>query len=199
VPLQVHIDAQVRVHSRFGTVPAFLETVIASFAVHARKADFLAIKHHPLDRGYHDYAELIRALGRKYGLQDRLLYIHDQHLPTLLANARGVVVINSTVGLSAIHHGTPLKVLGEALYDMPGLTAQCELSRFWRDAEQWKPNEELYQAFRAHVIAKTQLNGSFYRPGLFSQASAARRTPEQPIRADVVPDTRLRSHAKGAE
>lgn len=170
VPLQVHVDAQVRVHSSFGSVYAFIESVVASFAAHAAPEDLLVIKHHPLDRGYHDYGDLILQLTGSYGLQGRLLYVHDQHLPTLLANARGVVLINSTVGLSALHHGTPLKVVGEALYDLPGLTAQCTLDAFWRAPEQWVRDPALYQAFLAHVVAKTQVNGSFYRAGLFESS-----------------------------
>lgn len=46
---------------------------------------------------------------------DIIFYIHDQHLPALLEHARGAMMINSTVGLSAIHHNTPLKVCGTAI------------------------------------------------------------------------------------
>ena len=167
VALQVHIDAQVLVHSDFKSIPEFIEKVIASFAKHADAADHLVIKHHPLDRGYHDYSVLLDRLQRQYGVAGRILYIHDQHLPTLLANTRGVVVINSTVGLSALHHGTPVVAKGEALYDIEGLTAQCALDDFWRAPERWVPDRRLYQAFLAHLIHRTQLNGNFYRHGLF--------------------------------
>jgi capsular polysaccharide export protein len=71
------------------------------------------------------------------------------------------VVINSTVGLSAIHHGVPLKNLGEAIYDMPGLTFQGELSEFWNQAK--NPIQNLYESFYNQVIRNTQINGSFYR------------------------------------
>jgi capsular polysaccharide export protein len=171
VPLQVHVDAQVLVHSRFASVPDFIDAVTASFARSANPTDVLAIKQHPMDRGYHDYSKLIRRLAHKYGVRDRVLYIHDQHLPTLLANARGVVLINSTVGLSALHHGTPLKVMGEALYDIPGLTAQCGLDQFWQEPEKWVRDERLYRSFRAQLVLQTQINGSFYRSGLFQSNS----------------------------
>ena len=167
VALQVHIDAQVLVHSDYRSIAEFIEKVVASFAKSANCTDHLVIKHHPLDRGYHDYSALIDRLELQYELAGRVLYVHDQHLPMLLANTRGVVVINSTVGLSALHHETPVIALGEALYDIEGLTAQCDLDEFWERPEQWTPDRRLYQAFLAHLIQQTQLNGNFYRHGLF--------------------------------
>jgi capsular polysaccharide export protein len=163
VPLQVATDAQVLVHSKFDSLAEYIRSVAASFARHADAADHLVIKHHPMDRGVHNYQALIRELGSQHRLAGRLHYIHDQHLPTLLEHARGVVVVNSTVGLSALHHGTPLKVLGQALYDIPGLTAQAPLDQFWREAEASAPDQNLYRRFRAYLVRTTQLNGSFYR------------------------------------
>jgi capsular polysaccharide export protein len=163
VPLQVHNDAQIHVHSHFDSVHAFIENVVSSFARNAPAATVLAIKHHPMDRGYHDHTRLIGQLARTYGIQDRVRYIHDQHLPTLLGHARGVVVVNSTVGLSALDHGTPLKVCGTALYDIQGLTYQGSLDDFWNHAEANSVNRMLFERFRSYLIQCTQLNGSFYR------------------------------------
>jgi capsular polysaccharide export protein len=163
VPLQVHSDAQVQVHSDFDSVALFIDHLLDSFAEKAPRDAWLVIKHHPYDRAYFDYTTLIRRKARSLGIGRRVRYIHDQHLPTLLQHARGVVVINSTVGLSALHHGTPTKVCGVALYDMAGLTAQCGLDEFWGRAEQEKVDPELYRRFRDYLIHATQINGSFYR------------------------------------
>jgi capsular polysaccharide export protein len=162
-PLQVAGDSQVRTHSRFNSVGEFLGTVVASFAAHGPADTLLVVKHHPMDRGYHDYSQELRALAARHGLGDRLVYVHDLHLPTLLEHARGVVLINSTVGMSALHHGTPVITLGKAIYDRQGLTYQGTLDAFWADAPQHAPKPSLYRAFRNHVIAQTQLNGSFYK------------------------------------
>lgn len=167
LPLQVSSDFQVRVHSNFESVASFIEHTVASFAAHAHPDHYLAIKHHPMDRGYHSYTRLIRELADRYALQDRLLYLHDQHLPTLLDHARGVVVINSTVGLSALVHQAPLAVLGEAVYALPGLCFQGNLDDFWSAAETFRPDPLLYKRFRAYLIRCTQLNGSFFRHGIF--------------------------------
>jgi capsular polysaccharide export protein len=163
VPLQVHNDAQVNVHSRFPSVDAFIGHVVMSFAAHAPKDTTLVVKHHPMDRGYHDYTRLIKRLASAHGIQDRVRYIHDQHLPSLLSHARGVVVINSTVGMSALDHGTPLKVCGDAIYDMEGLTYQGGLDDFWNDAAGHSVNQELLVRFQNYLIENTQLNGSFYK------------------------------------
>jgi capsular polysaccharide export protein len=81
-------------------------------------------------------------------------------LPTLLNKSQGVVVVNSTTGLSAIHHNRPLKTLGRALFDMPGLTFQGSLDRFWQEKTQ--PDPELFRAFRRVVLDRAQVNGSFF-------------------------------------
>jgi capsular polysaccharide export protein len=163
VPLQVHNDAQVHVHSPFDSVAHFIADVIESFARNAPRTMALVIKHHPADRGYYDYTRLIGELAAKHGLQGRCYYIHDQHLPTLLKHARGVVVINSTVGLQALFHGTPVKACGKAVYDMEGLTFRDSLAHFWNAAQTALPNRELYRRFRHYLIRFTQLNGSFYK------------------------------------
>ena len=167
VPLQVGLDSQIRCHSRYGPsgIGSFIAEVTRSFARYAPPDTLLVFKHHPLDRGYADYAELIDNLRARYpNLAGRLLYVHDCHLPDLLDAARGVVVINSTVGLSAIIHERPVKVHGgRAFYDMCGLTAQVSLDAFWKRAEEFRPDPELVRRFQAYVIRKTQINGNFYR------------------------------------
>lgn len=163
VPLQVHNDAQVHVHSQFGSITAFIRHVMRSFAEHAPPSTTLVIKHHPLDRGYRDYNHYIRREAEALGIAERVMSIHDQHLPSLLEHARGVVVINSTVGFSSVHHDTPVKVCGSAIYDMQGLAFQGPLDRFWQAAADEKIDRELYRRFRNYLIGETQLNGSFYK------------------------------------
>lgn len=161
VPLQLGNDAQIHSHSRFNNLQEFIEEVMRSFASCAPSDTLLVIKQHPLARGGPRQAPFIEGIARELGISDRVLYIHDQHLPSLLDHARGVVVINSTVGLSAIHHGVPLKNLGEAVYDMPDLTYQGELADFWQYPQ--RPSQNLYQAFVRVLIHETQINGNFYR------------------------------------
>ena len=163
VPLQVFNDAQISFHSKYSSVEQFIAETIQSFAEYAGDDHFLIVKHHPMDRGHKDYAACVHDVAKKFGVHERVIYIHDLHLPTLLKNALGVVVINSTVGLSSLHHGTPLKVMGTAIYDLPGLTYQTDLAAFWRNPG--KVNREIYKRFRGYIVEHTQLNGGYY--GMF--------------------------------
>jgi capsular polysaccharide export protein len=163
VPLQASVDSQVRVHSAYSSIQQFIEQVTESFAGAAPESCALVFKHHPVDRGYTDYSNLIERLTKQYGLVGRCFYVHDLHLPTLLNNARGVVTINSTVGISALHHRCPVKVCGKALYDIQGLAFQASLAQFWRLAHLHVPDPVLVKGFRNYLILHTQHNGSFYR------------------------------------
>lgn len=159
-PLQLNSDAQIVAHSPFDGVLAAIDQVLASFARNAREDMHLVIKNHPLDTGLIDYRRHVRQRAAELGIDARLRFVDAGHLPTLLEHARGVVVVNSTVGLSALHHRRPLIALGTAIYDMPGLTWQEGLDAFWRDAG--PPDSVLYQAFLDYVMHHTQINGDFY-------------------------------------
>jgi capsule polysaccharide modification protein KpsS len=80
---------------------------------------------------------------------------------TLLQHARGTITINSTVGLSSLHHGTPVKTLGYAIYDMPGLAHEGSLADFLQHPG--SVDLELYDAFRHYLLAHNQANGSVWR------------------------------------
>jgi capsular polysaccharide export protein len=162
VVLQVTADAQVKMHSPYESISEFIVDTVRSFAKHGPQDAALVIKHHPMDRGYSNYNDLLVQLATQYGLANRIRYIHDQHLPTLLANAEGVVTINSTVGLSALSHGTPTIAMGTAVYDMEGLTCQVGLEAFWRNPAAHRPDPLLHEKFLNYVTAHTQINGNFY-------------------------------------
>jgi capsule polysaccharide modification protein KpsS len=160
VPLQVHCDSQLD-HSDFASMEEFIDRVVSEFADYAPADTRLVLKHHPHDRAYRDYSRFLRKVGDQYGCGDRLIYVHDLHLPTILKHARGVITMNSTVGTSALHHGTPVKVLGRAIYDIPDLTYQGPLSEFF--SEPGRVDSELFEAFCDCLRATSQINGSFYR------------------------------------
>lgn len=160
VPLQVHSDSQIAFHSSYPCVEAFIDDVLESFARHAPADSVLVFKHHPMDRGARHYGGRIARLRDRHQLGERVLYVHEVHLPTVLNHARGVVVINSTVGFSALLHAAPVKVMGRAIYDIPGLTCQEPLEHFWNHPG--AVSKPLFNAFQRHVVATTQINGSFH-------------------------------------
>lgn len=174
VPLQLHCDFQI-VHSDYESIPAFIEEVVTTFAEHGPADTRLLVKHHPLDRAYRDYTELLRNLSRRLGIEGRVHYIHDQHLPTLLKHARGVVTMNSTVGTSALYHKAPVKVMGRAIYNVPELTYQGSLANFFCEID--KVDENLFRDFNRWMREHNQFNGSFYKetPGISPEKEICRR------------------------
>ncbi len=195
VPLQVFNDYQVLVHSNEGGVPDFIRRVARSFAEHAPADARLVFKHHPMDRGYRTYSRLMRQVSRELGLEGRLLYMHDQHLPTLLRKARGLVTINSTVGMSALLHEVPVVTLGEAYYDIPGLTYQQSLDRFWGEAAETEVDMALFRAFRRAIVEQTQLNGNFYKPTPGSPNRSGLNWPVPRPAPNVIPFPRREASA----
>lgn len=166
VPLQVRDDAQIRCYSDYDNIESFIEEVAFSFAEHAAPEDCIVFKHHPMDRGYSDYTRFIDRLRAKTGLGRRLFYVHDVPMPQLLRRTKGAVMVNSTTGISALHHGVPVKLLGEAVYDIEGLTSKAALADFWR--EPGKVDRKLYVRFRNWLLSRSQAQGTFYRrvPGI---------------------------------
>lgn len=160
VALQVHNDSQVRVHSDYDDVSDFVVETMQSFAQYAAADQHLVIKHHPMDRGYRSYRGLIRQTAQDLGIQTRVLYVCDVHLPSLIKRSIGLITINSTTGLQALFHGKPVMALGRAIYQYPRLTFQGELKDFWAG---YQPvDQDYYWCFRSFLIHHSQLNGSFY-------------------------------------
>jgi len=159
VPLQVHNDAQLEHHSRFDSIEQFITEVLTSYR-QANIAARLVIKHHPMDRGHCDYRRYIRDEVARLKLFGKVDYVHDLHLPTLLKKCEGVVTINSTTALQAFYHGASVKVLGNAFFDMKGLTDGKELQEFWHSPEPL--DQEFSDRFKAYLLDHGQINGSYY-------------------------------------
>lgn len=174
VSLQVHNDSQITHHSRYGDVIEFIEEVIISFSNHANAGQWLVFKHHPLDRGHRDYRLLIKGLAKNHGVDGRVFFGCDMHLPTLIKHSIGMITINSTTGLQSIYHRKPTKVMGRAIYNIPQLADAKPLDEFWVNPQ--SPDYEFYGKFREYLIEQTQLNGSFYGSSPWMQGYLSERT-----------------------
>jgi len=78
--------------------------------------------------------------------------------------------VNSTVGLTALRRGVPVKPLGNAIYDVPGLTHPGDLAGFWHDPV--PPDPGLVAAFLRALIGATQVKGGYHARA--AQACAVR-------------------------
>ncbi|MCW0181330.1 capsule biosynthesis protein [Zavarzinia sp.] len=158
--MQLNADKQIVFHSSFGSMRDFMAATIRSFADHAPAGTLLIFKGHPLDNGQTPHARHARDLARAAGVADRVHFLDGGNLTDLIGASHGVITINSTAGISALHRRVPLVVLGRAIYDMPGLTHQTGLDRFWTAPE--RPERALYMAWRQVVALRSQINGGFY-------------------------------------
>lgn len=160
VCLQLDSDAQLKVHSPYLSMADFINDVLRSFAETAPADSLLVFKKHPFDPGAIPYETLINLEAYSLGIRDRIVFVHSGSLPELIQLSRGVILMNSTVGTSALHHGKPTIVLGKAIYDLPGLTCQKGLASFWNEAE--LPDVNVYQCFRTVLFKEALVHGGFY-------------------------------------
>ncbi len=159
-PLQLDSDAQIRLHSPFAGVADAMKMVIDSFAAHAPADVRLVVKEHPLDNGVRDWELETHHLALAAGVEDRVDYLAWGDIEAIAERALGMVTINSTSGTLGLARGLPVIVLGTAIYDMPDLTFQDGLDRFW--TERTAPDPETFAAFRRVLIDKCLIPGGFF-------------------------------------
>ena len=130
-----------------------------------------------MDSGLVNWTGMIGHVATEHMVADRVTVLDGGELPKLLARAHGVVTVNSTVGAAALAEGLPVIALGNAVYDIPGLTYQGDLDRFWTEAT--PPDAELFDAFRRVLAASCMIPGSFFNEtGLRLAVEAAVRRLE---------------------
>ena len=158
--LQLSSDSQIWQHSPYRNNIELMDEVLASFALNAPPDTLLIVKQHPLDNGGANYRRYINAKIHELGLMGRVYYVSGGHLPTLIKKSLGVIVVNSTVGMSSLYHKAPTIALGKSIYNIEGLTYQGGLDQFWTQG--LPPDYELYKIFRNYLLKHNQLNGNFY-------------------------------------
>ncbi len=163
-PLQLNADSQIRTHSPFADVLAAINTVLESF----QRADFgtrthatcLLIKNHPLDTGLARYRSHALRRAQELGLGARVQFIEAGDLPLLISHAQGVVLVNSTSGLTALALQRPVYALGRAIFNREGLTCQGELDAFWKNPT--PPDAGYLENFLRYIRVHSQVGGDFY-------------------------------------
>lgn len=160
--LQLQNDFQIHNHSRFGHISQMLDETINSFARHASNQTQLVIKLHPHDNGYERWDRVAEEFARQTGVSDRVTTLIGGNLEELLSHASGLITINSTVGLQSLRQRTPTIALGNAIYDLAGLTHQNGLDSFWKAPQNVDP--ELLKRFISGLSKRLQVKGDFYDP-----------------------------------
>lgn len=158
--LQLQGDYQIRANSPYSHIAEMIDEVIASFARTAAPDARLVFKQHPHDNNRENWAGSIQKSAARSGVAGRVFSIDGGDLGALLKKAKGCVMINSTVGLFSLRFRCPIKILGIAIYDMPGLTHQGPLDGFWQAPA--PVDSALVDDFVKVLASTIQVKGSFY-------------------------------------
>jgi capsular polysaccharide export protein len=156
-PLQLTGDYQIRAHSPFGSMPVAVDYVLESFASNAPADTVLLVKEHPLDSGFRNWRRYLARRAARLGVADRVFHINGGDLQALAETASGMVCVNSTSGTLALEAGLPVVVLGDAIYDVRGITHQAGLDCFWDCPT--PPNRPLYEAFKRLLHTRCLVRG----------------------------------------
>ena len=165
VPFQVNTDSQIVLFSPWiADMYALVNVFLAAEQALGEDMPHIVMKTHP--SCCENYAHLMSEIAYK---SKRLHLIDDGDTQSLIANADAVITINSTVGLEALLHNKPTLVLGQAFYNLKGLTqsasSQQELETVLPSLPDNLPDEELRRGFLHY------LKHSYQIPGRWKEAS----------------------------
>ncbi len=164
-PIQLNFDFQIVAYSPFPGMEAAIEQVLDSFQHYAPVESRLVIKEHPWDPALPNWERFVHRSAQRRKLENRVVYLRGGNLNALIERSQGVVLVNSSTGLRALQIHRPLKVLGSAVFDIPGLTFQGSLDDFWREAK--PPEPQLREDFFTALAATIQVRGVFFQePGV---------------------------------
>ena len=166
LPLQLSGDYQIRAHSPFPDMQSAASYVIESFAANAPSEMHLLLKAHPMDCSFFNWPRFVRQHAKRLGLERRLHFVDGGDLDRMAREARGLVCVNSTSATLALANDTPVCTLGDAIYDLPGLTHQRHLDTFWSNPT--APEPGLYPAFRRVLVDRCLVRG-----GLASESAVS--------------------------
>lgn len=151
VPLQVSIDSQVLCNSNFEKMENFIKYVIE-----ISNGKTILFKDHPLEieENYKDIINKYKA--------NNIYFIRTGDINLITKNAKGIITINSTVGLNALFHYKPVFCLGKSFYVNNGLATNKNINDFILNTEKYNPNKETVDDFKNFILKETQIKGSFY-------------------------------------
>jgi capsular polysaccharide export protein len=165
VPLQVNTDSQVTLFSpwikNMRDLLGHIEKLDTS--LHGQMGEtspVFVIKRHPAAEDKH------LDILQQWAGHTRLIFADECATPALIQHAKAVITINSTVGIESLIANKPVIVLGQAFYNISGLTLSAtstpELENAVRQIEQgWQPDANLRNRFLVHLEQVYQVPGDW--------------------------------------
>ena len=163
VPFQVNIDSQILVHSPWiKGMKQLFKILLAVWEGIQDEQLSLVIKEHPSCSDSYEEERLIAAS------HSRILFANLNNTQELINQAQAVVTINSTVGLESLLLGKKVISLGNACYNLAGLTQTAassdELQLAINAIDTWRIDEELRDKFLRFVYQKYCIPDDYQAP-----------------------------------
>ncbi len=125
LPLQVHDDSQILIHSpNFQDMYSLVNFCASEIRTYNKKYQSnlkLVIKEHPSDYGRIDY----EPLKKQYS---ETIFTQIADTKELIQKCKVVITVNSTVGIEGLLYLKPVITMGNAFYNVPGLVYHCEVA-----------------------------------------------------------------------
>ncbi len=120
VPFQVQLDSQVLLHSPWlKRMDDLFDVIMQAVARVGAAAPDVIFKEHPsCPRRYPELHQRAQALRR-------VQFANGNATGELIGGASGIITINSSVGIESLLLGKPVLALGNAVYEIPGVTASA--------------------------------------------------------------------------
>jgi capsular polysaccharide export protein len=131
--------------------------VLESFAAHAPQNTHLLVKAHPMDSSFFSWKRFVHRQADRLALAGRVHFIDGGNLDSIVATSKGLVCVNSTSATLALGQGVPVCTIGDAIYDIRGLTHQEHLDSFWTSPT--PPEPGVYEAFRRVLVDRCLVRG----------------------------------------
>ncbi len=147
VPFQVDSDTQIITNSPWIKNMRELFDIIASMAKQT-SYQFLLKEHPSSSQNYPDLHQRAEGIAN-------LSFVNGHPTQGLIERSLVVITINSTVGIESLLFGKRVMVLGDAFYDIEGITKGIKDQKFLlktlHQLDQWKFEEALVQNFLKYL------------------------------------------------
>ncbi len=160
VPMQLEHDSNFVAHAPYATMAEFTDEVLAEFARSAPRHHHIVFKAHPLEDGRGGIRQAVASRAQALKIENRVHFVRGGKLAQLLNQARAAVTVNSTSAQQALWRGLPVKAMGRAVYDKPGIVSDQSLAEFLADP--MPPHAWAYRRYRDFLLESSQVPGGFY-------------------------------------
>ena len=159
IPFQVNTDSQIVLFSPWlKDMTALVDALLTAESVLQECMPNIVLKTHPAcDQDYSELTEHLNLSSKKIRLYN------SGDTQAFIAHADAVATINSTVGIEAIIANINALVLGQAFYNITGLTLiaqnQAELEQALTQLIDFKPNPTVRQGLLHYLEHEYQITG----------------------------------------